>query len=263
MANIAQRQMIEVENMVEEKTNFALTQIQDVSRKSAFAYLGMWRMIYDGAMNSLDRTKRLFDEAVERGEGVEQKAMDNLKEMTGQVEEGANKMQDRLTRNFRRSKDELDSQIEAALNRLDVPSRSNIAELNAKLDALDKKLNEMIAMQAEPVIEQPMPRYDKLTAKEIVSKLDALTIEDLVAVRQYEMAQENRVTILREVDRRLKAMPIARYDDLTVDEIEPFLVTLDVAQLEAVAEYEAAHENRVTLLRAIESEVESRQTAAA
>lgn len=254
---------IEVEDCIEEKTNNALTQIQDLGRKSMFASLGMWRMIYDGAMNSVDRSKRLFDEAVERGEGVQESAMNNAKEMTNQVQESANQMQDRITSSFRRSKDEMDSQIESALNRLDIPTRSNIAELNAKLDALNEKLNEIMTAQAEPVVEQPMPRYDKLTAKEIVSKLAPLTIEELVAVKQYEMAQENRVTILREVDRRLKAMPIARYDELTVDEIEPLLSTLDVAQLENVAVYEAAHENRVTLLRAVESEVEARKTAVA
>lgn len=263
MAATANGQLIEVENMVEEKTNNALTKIQDVSRKSVSAYVGMWRMIFDGAKNTVDRSMRLFDDAAERGEDVEQKAVDNAQEITNQAEDRANKIQDRVTRTFRRSKDEMDSQIEAALNRLDIPTHSSIVELNAKLDALNKKLDEMIVVQAEPVVEQPMPRYDKLTAKEIVSKLAPLTIEELAAVKQYEMAQENRVTVLREVDRRLEAMPIARYDALTVDEIEPLLAKLDIIQLENVAEYEAAHENRVTLLRVIESEVVARKTAAA
>lgn len=259
----ANGQAIEVENLVEEKTNNALTKIQDISRKSVTAYIGMWRMIYDGAKSTVDRSMHLFDNAVERGEDVEQEAINNTKEITNQAEERANKMQNRITRSFRRSKDEMDSQIESALNRLDIPSRANIAELNAKLDVLDKKLNELMALQAEAVVELPMPRYDKLTAKEIVSKLAPLTIEELAAVKQYEMAQENRVTVLREVDRRLEAMPIARYDALTVDEIEPLLTTLNIVQLENVAEYEAAHENRVTLLRAIEGEVEARKTAVA
>ncbi len=253
---------INVENL-EEKTNSAFNQIQDVSRKSMLASLGIGRMIYDGAMNAVDRSKCLFNEAVERGQDVEQTAMNNFKEVSGQVEENANQMQTRISRNFRRSRNEIDSQIEAALNRLDVPSRSSIVELNTKLDALDKKLNQMMTAQTEPVIEQPMPRYDKLTAKEIVSKLAPLTIEELVAIKQYEMAQDNRVTVLREVDRRLEAMPIARYDELIVDEIEPMLATLDIVQLENVAEYEAAHENRVTLLRTIESQVEARKTAVA
>lgn len=263
MATKVRQQVIEVENLVEEKTNSTLTQIQNIGRKSVFASLGIGSMIYDGAVNTMDRSKRLFNEAVERGEGVEQTAMDNAKEISSQVEERANKMQERINRSYRRSEQGLESQIEAALERLGVPNRSTIAELNANLEALSKKIDETIAMQAEVVIEQPMPRYDKLTAKEIVSKLDALTIEELVDLKQYEMAQENRVTVLREVDRRLEEMPIARYDTLTVDEIEPMLATLDMAQLETVAEYEAAHDNRVTLLRAIESEVEARKTAVA
>lgn len=262
MATTTQQRIIEVENL-EEKTNNALDQIQDMGRKSMFASLGMWRMVYDSAMNAVDRSKCFLNSAVEKGEGVEQMAMDNVNEFTNQVQERANQMQGRMTRSFRRSKDEMDSQIESALNRLDVPTRSSIVELNTKLDALDKKLNELMVMQSEDVTEQPMPRYDNLTAKEIVGKLDRLTIEELVAVKQYEMVHENRVTVLREVDRRLNAMPIARYDEMTVDEIEPMLSTLDIVQLENVAEYEKAHENRVTLMRAIESQVEARKTAVA
>jgi poly(hydroxyalkanoate) granule-associated protein len=263
MTTSVERQITDVENIVEEKTNSALSQIQEVSRKSVYASLGMWRMIYDSALNTVDRSKRFFDEAVERGEDVEKKTMENAKEMTSQVEERASEVQERISRNFRRSESELESQVESALNRLNVPTRSNIAELNAKLEALSKKIDEIMVVQAEVVVEQPMPRYDNLTAKEIVNKLAPLTIEELVAVKQYEMAQENRVTVLREIDRRLEAMPIARYDALTVDEIEPMLMTLDLSQLENVAEYEAAHENRVTLLRTVESEIEARKTAVA
>jgi poly(hydroxyalkanoate) granule-associated protein len=263
MATTVKPQVIEVEYIDEENTNNALTRIQELGRKSVHAYLGMWRTIYDGAKNTVNRGTHLFGDAVDRGEDIEKQAMENAKEITSQAEERANKMQERVTRTFDRSKDEMSSQIESALTRLDIPSRANIAEINAKLDALDNKLNQIMAMRAEAVVELPMPGYDKLNVKEITSKLAPLTFEELVAVKQFELAHENRVTVLREVDRRLTAMPIARYDALTVDEIEPLLTTLDIVQLENVAEYEAAHENRVTLLRAIESEVKAHKTAVA
>lgn len=274
MATTAKNRVIEVENMVEERANSTMTQIQEVGRKSVFASLGMWRMIYDGALNTVDRSKQFFGEAVERGEGVEKQAMENAKEFTNMVEERASKMQETVRSNFRRYEDDaetvvsngkngLDSRIESALQRLNVPTRANIVELNAKLDALSKKIDEALGTQAEVITNEPMPGYDTMTAKEIVSKLNKLTINELVAVKQYEMAHEDRVTVTREVDRRIEAMPIARYDALTVDEIEPMLSTLETAELQKVAEYEANHENRVTLLRAIESELEERKTAVA
>jgi hypothetical protein len=111
------------------------------------------------------------------------------------------------------------------------------------------------------VAAEPMPRYEQMTAKEVVSRLDALSIEELTAVKQYEMAHENRVTVLREVDSRLQAMPVARYDDMSVQEVEPLLNTLSDNELEYLAKYEAAHENRVTMLRAIDAELKSRPQA--
>lgn len=213
MATAVKEQIIEVENTVEEKTNNALTQVTEVGRKSLFATLGIGRMIYDGALNGVDRSKRFLDEAVERGEGVEQKAMDNAKEISSQVEERASSVQERLSNTYRRSErgleNGLDSQIEAVLNRLDLPSRSSIAKLNADLQALNEKVNGLVAAQVEVVVELPLAGYDKLTAKEIVSKLNGLTIDELAAVKQYEMAHENRVTVLRAVDSKVEGLKTA------------------------------------------------------
>ena len=263
MATNMKERLIKVENAAEEKASGALNQVQELGRKSLYAYLGMWRMIYDGAMDTVDSSKRMFNSVVERGAGVEQMAVNEAQEVVAQAETRVNQVQNRVRKTFRRSEQELEGQIEAILQRLDVPTRANVLKLNANIEALNKKINTVITAQTEGVVERPLPRYDELTAKEIVNRLDALTIDELVAVKQYEMAHENRVTVLREVDRRLQAMPIARYDALTVDEIEPMLATLDAEQLQAVAAYEAAHENRVTLLRSIESELEARETAAA
>lgn len=257
MATNMKEQMMELENSVEEKANTALNQVQGAGRKSYYAYLGMWRMIYDSAANTVDRSKRLFDQAVERGESVEQTAVSEAKSMANQVEQRAGKMQKRVRRSFRRSERELENQVEAVLSRLDVPSRAHVNKLNANLDALNAKLNDLL-VTGETAVVAPIVGYDTLTAKEVVAKLDKLTVAELVDVKQYEMAHEDRVTVLREVDRRIEAMPIARYDALTVDEIEPLLSTLDASQLETVAAYEAKHENRVTLLRAVESELENR-----
>lgn len=257
-------QAIELENMVEEKAGGALNRVQDATRKSFFAYLGMWGVAYDGAVGAADYSKRMFDKAVERGSSVEQSVMDEAQGLVANVEDQASEVRNRLKKRWQDSEQELEAQIKAALNRLELPSQSTLTALNDKIDRLSNKIDSLlVTAETEIVVAQPLPDYDKFTAKKIVGMLDKLTIEELVQVKQYEMAHENRVTVLREVDSLLEEMPIARYDELTVDEVEPLLATLDVEQLKVVAEYEAAHENRVTLLRAIESELETRETAVA
>ena len=257
-------QAIELENKVEEQVNGALNRVQDATRKSFFAYLGIWGVAYDGAVGVVDYSKRMFNKAVERGSNVEQSVREEAQGRVANVEDQASEVRDHLKKRWRDSEQELESQIEAALNRLELPSQSSLTALNDKIDRLNDKIDGLLVTEeTEIVVAQPLPDYDKFTAKKIVGMLDKLTIEELVQVKQYEMAHENRVTVLREVDSLLEEMPIARYDELTVEEIEPLLATLDVAQLKVVAEYEAAHENRVTLLRAIESELENRETAVA
>ena len=257
-------QAVELENAVEEMATDTLTRVQDATRKSFFAYLGMWGVAYDGAVGAVDYSKRMFDKAVERGSSVEQSVMDEAQGRVANVEDQASEVRDRLKKRWRNSEQELETQIEAVFNRLELPNQSTLAALNEKIDRLNNKIDGLVVTaETEVVVTQPLPDYDKFTAKKIVSLLDKLTIEELVQVKQYEMAHENRVTVLRDVDRLLEAMPVARYDELTVEEIEPLLATLDVEQLKVVAKYEAAHENRVTLLRAIESELETRETAVA
>lgn len=49
----------------------------------------------------------------------------------------------------------------------------------------------------------PIEGYDALSAKEVVAKLDGLDAATLQAVRAYEAAHKNRVTVLREIDAKL------------------------------------------------------------
>jgi len=50
---------------------------------------------------------------------------------------------------------------------------------------------------------EPWKGYGSLTAKEVNDRLAAASLESLAVARLYEAANRNRVTVLREIDRRL------------------------------------------------------------
>src|ERR687897_331586 len=50
----------------------------------------------------------------------------------------------------------------------------------------------------------PIEGYDELTVEEVSARLDALSIEDLREVRDYEERTKNRETVLEQLDRRIR-----------------------------------------------------------
>lgn len=263
-----------------------LKQLQKLPRNVVLAYAGFWGMAYDEAKTLVDRSREIFEQAEDKGEKVEAEARERVRKVYKRAETEV--------------EDEFQEQVGEVLDEMDVPTQTRVNQLGRKIDALDRKLDrivlqetgvgqevgrleavtekrlvvleekldrlaqkveQVILMEAEEEVKEPLPGYDELTAREIVKQLPRLTISQLVAVRQYELTRENRVTILRAVDERVEAMPIPHYDELTVEEIEPLLPTLDAAELAYLAEYEAAHEDRVTLLRAVQDELEERPEA--
>lgn len=58
---------------------------------------------------------------------------------------------------------------------------------------------------AQVTVGEPWKGYGSLTAKEVNDRLAAATPESLAIARLYEAANRNRVTVLREIDRRLAA----------------------------------------------------------
>ena len=51
----------------------------------------------------------------------------------------------------------------------------------------------------------PIEGYDELTVEELSARLDALSAEDLRKVRDYEERNNNRKTILEQLDRRIRS----------------------------------------------------------
>lgn len=260
----------------QEKVDNNIRQIRDASRRAVLAYAGLWGMAYDEATTLLNKGKSMLEKAEHRGETMENAATERVKKVGEQaknrlqkVEARVDSLQGKISSRAERAEGkveyDLETQVERVLDRLGIPSRDRIIKLSEEIEALSLKLDAQMAVErgmvvkveAEPVT-LPLINYTELTAKEIVTMLDKLTIAELVEIKRFEEAHENRVTVLREVNRRIESMPLVGYDEMTVEEIERRLESLSTEQLEYLVAYEKAHQNRVTLLRSLEGAQEAR-----
>jgi ferritin-like metal-binding protein YciE len=99
-----------------------------------------------------------------------------------------------------------------------------------------------------------IPRYDSLTAEEILGKLPELSQIDLAKIDSYERKNDNRTTVLSRISALRKQEPWPGYDELTVAEIEAVLGEGDEQRTNDVAAYERTHKNRAGVVRSAERE---------
>ena len=199
--------------------------VQKTGRKVARAYAGLLGIAYDEARAILKRGRKLVDDAENRGEQMETATLKQVKNVRKDVEKQVKKqvqmaekevekVQKRVVKQVRRSETQaensIDAQVERVLERMGIPSRERIVKLSAEIEALSRKIDQEVVQVIEvPAVvaetqAAPLPAYDSMTAREIVALLDEMTPEQMAEVRTYEMAHDNRVTVTREIDRRLE-----------------------------------------------------------
>ena len=97
--------------------------------------------------------------------------------------------------------------------------------------------------------------YDELTADEIIAKLPAISQIELAKIDSYERLHHNRSTVLERIVALRGEEPWTGYDELTAAEVIAVLNEGDDDRAQQVREYEEAHKNRVSVLRAAEREL--------
>ena len=102
-----------------------------------------------------------------------------------------------------------------------------------------------------------IPRYDELTAEDIIGKLASLSQIDLAKVDAYERKNENRATVLGRITSLRGQEPWPGYDELTAAEVEAVLSEGDDDRAQQVRAYERSHKNRAGVLNAAERELET------
>jgi len=97
--------------------------------------------------------------------------------------------------------------------------------------------------------------YDSRTAEQIVEKLPALSQIDLAKVDAYERRNVGRRTVQDRISSLRGDEPVPGYDEMTAQEIVERLRDADDELAAEVHDYERAHKNRATVLRAARREL--------
>ena len=201
----------------------------------------------DAVADLIKWTTDFYERSVKRGQEMEDWA---LKEARHFWKEGRQRVE--------AVEDDLEGRVKPLVERIEVPTRRRVQSLVEEIGKLESKVEEKAADLHDAVVKNlPIANYSKLNVKEIVNKLADLTVSELHAIRDAEMSMGKRATVLRELNRRIDAMPIADYDDLAVEQITAKLDELDTAQLTVIAQYERVHGNRVGVLQSIEARLRS------
>ena len=100
-----------------------------------------------------------------------------------------------------------------------------------------------------------IPRYDSLTADEVIARLSGLSQVDLGKVDAYERRHQNRSTVLERVSSLRGNEPWPGYDELNATEIRKALADATDERVQAVRSYERAHKDRTSVLEAAEREL--------
>lgn len=133
----------EIEIVTEEvETSWDTTrkQIADYSRKLFLASLGMVGMAQDNLNDAWKSSQKFADKLVERGETFEEK---NLRRARKQVEEQGEEVVEKAKTRF-------DETIENVINRLQLPTRNTITDLEKQIAALGRKIDRIRKEQEKP-----------------------------------------------------------------------------------------------------------------
>ncbi|HQY93459.1 MAG: hypothetical protein WAU00_16955 [Caldilinea sp.] len=174
---------------VQEQVEDSVKQAQTFSRKAVLAYAGMWGLAYDKAQEFWAEGGKLIEKAEKRGEELETGWMNQF-----------NKVQEKPE--VKRVVDYVEDQVD----HVGKNAKSVVAEVEKFLGQFQPGTNvqsavkdvaiEVQAAIAEAVVEG----YDEMPAKDVIAMLPSFSKEMLLKVREYEIANKNRVTVLREID---------------------------------------------------------------
>lgn len=179
---------------VQEKVEDSVKQAQDFGRKMFLASVGMWGLAYDKSQEMWKYGWEFVDKAEKRGEEIEMEW---------------SKQFDKLQEN-----PEVKKVVVYVEDQVDVVSKnakSVVAEAEKFLAQFQPKVEEAaknVAIEVEAVMDAVMPGYDELSAKDIVVKLGDMPKAKLIEIREYEVKNKNRVTVLREIDAMLETSDV-------------------------------------------------------
>lgn len=181
-----------VQNLFSETTD-AITTAPDRIMKASRGALNMTR---EEADQLLQRGEDLFEELVKRGEQIEEQQTERL---------GAwlKSWQERGRKQMHVAEEQIEQQVQHVLRAMHIPTADDVTALHKELDKISKKIEAYVRTAEEAKL--PVANYSDLTAKQVVAMLDSMDEAGLLAIQKFEMAHDNRKTVLREIEQRLQA----------------------------------------------------------
>jgi len=199
---------------VQEQIEDSVKGTRQLGRKAALIYAGLLGLAYDQAKQMLYSSKKLVDQAEERGETIVSELNHRTEELRSQANLQALKWRDRVDQSIENATFEateavhnVEEMAEKAISRMNANKEGNAQALR-----VDGPMNiEITAVETiEVTLPEPVGGYDEMNAKEIAEQMQGWDATLLETVRAYELATKNRVTVLRAIDERMESMaPVA------------------------------------------------------
>lgn len=179
---------------VQEQVEDGVKRAQTVGRKVVLAYAGMWGLAYDKVQELWAESNKLLEKAEKRGEELEAEWMQQFNKVQEkpEVKRVVDYVEDQVDTVSKNAKSVV-AEVEKFLAQFQ-PAASNVQA------AVKDVAIEVQAAVAEAVVEG----YDEMSAKDVIAMLPSFSKEMLAKVRDYEVANKNRVTVLREIDALLE-----------------------------------------------------------
>ncbi|MER2598200.1 MAG: hypothetical protein ABTQ73_01620 [Caldilineales bacterium] len=158
---------------------------------------GAFNTTREEAEGLMERGENLFDKLVERGQEIENPALNRVVTLWKQWSR-------RGMEQLHVAEEQLEQQVQAMLAMLHIPNMDDIKRIDSELDRIARKLDAQLVQQELAAL--PIMDYKTMNVKDVVAQLDELTQEQLQAVQQFEAAHLNRKTILRQIEQRMEAV---------------------------------------------------------
>jgi len=240
---------------------------RDVVRKSLLAMLGAITL-------ADDELEQLLDRLAARGEQVARDRFSHIEALRNRLTGSEGAARERLYEGalLRQTlREEIERQGRLLAAALDLPTRDSINLLREQIEQISTMLNQIV-VQHTPVIAPadngqtpaPTPAAAVLQPEAVEAPAAAVPQPDAVeapaaAVPQPDAveapAAATAVTQLEVSEPSASTMtaPVAGYDALNAKQAAAIVAELEEADLLALYQYEQAHRNRITVLRAIEA----------
>jgi poly(hydroxyalkanoate) granule-associated protein len=102
-----------------------------------------------GALSAVEEEgSKLFRSLVERGTSFEKKRKEQMDELWKDVSEKYEKAEDRFEESFDKAEERIENRMKSLISGLGIPTRKEIQELSMKVDALNKKIDQIKEKQS-------------------------------------------------------------------------------------------------------------------